>query len=69
MPYLIGAEMNKAQKRQIAMIEVYMANGMPDTAARSLSALIRSAMTSKSKAELMALAVSLKLTQLPEFIA
>ncbi len=60
--------MNKAQKRQVAMIEVYLANGMTDTAARSVSALIRSAMTSKSKAELMALAVSLKLNNQPEFV-
>jgi hypothetical protein len=60
--------MNKAQKRQLALIEVYLANGMADTAARSLSALIRSAMTSKSRAELMALAVSLQLTQQADFI-
>lgn len=60
--------MNKAQKRQVALIEVYLANGMPDTAARSLSALIRSALTSKSRAELLSLAASFGVINHPEFI-
>ena len=60
--------MNKAQKRQVALIEVYLANGMPDTAARSLSALIRSALTSKSRAELLGLAASFGVINHPEFI-
>jgi hypothetical protein len=60
--------MNKSQQKQVAMIHVYLANDMADTASRSLSSLIRSAMTSKSKAELMALATELKLNDNPEFI-
>ena len=60
--------MNKAQSKEIKMIEIYLANGMTDTAARSLSALIRSALTNKSAAELRSLAVQYKLVNHPEFI-
>jgi hypothetical protein len=60
--------MTKQQAKQVAMIQIYLANDMADTASRSLSALIRSAMTSKSKAELLALATELNLTNNPEFI-
>jgi hypothetical protein len=61
--------MNKHQKRVVETINIYLANNMIDTAARSLSALIRCAMTAKSKNELMALAVKLNLTNHPDFIA
>jgi hypothetical protein len=60
--------MTKQQSKQVEMIHVYLLNGMTDTASRSLSALIRCAMTSKSKNELIALASELKLTDNPEFI-
>lgn len=60
--------MNKAQLRQLELIEVYIDNNMQNTAARSLSALIRSAMTKKSKALLMQRAIDLNLTKRPEFI-
>jgi hypothetical protein len=46
-----------------------MANGMQDTAARSLSSLSRSAMTKKSQDELWAIAIALKLASHPDFIA
>ena len=60
--------MNKHQLKQLAMIEIYIDNKMPDTAARSISSLIRSAMTNKSKALLMQRAIDLNLTKRPEFI-
>ena len=60
--------MNKHQLKQLAMIEIYIDNQMQDTAARSISALIRSAMTKKSKAALLQRAIDLNLTKRPEFI-
>ena len=60
--------MNKAQKRQLELIEVYIDNNMPDTAARSISALIRSAMTNSSKQFLIQRAIDLNLTKRPEYI-
>jgi hypothetical protein len=60
--------MNKAQKRQVALIEVYLANGMADTAARSLSALIRSSMVRKTAQELYRFAVERNLHVNREFI-
>jgi hypothetical protein len=60
--------MNKSQLKQLAMIEIYIDNKMPDTAARSISALIRSAMTNKSKQALMQRAIDLNLVKHSEFI-
>lgn len=60
--------MTKQQSKQVEMIKVYMANDMADTAARSLSALIRCAMTTKSSNELIQIAQELNLTNNPEFI-
>jgi hypothetical protein len=60
--------MTKFQIKQVSMINTYIANDMHDTAARSLSALIRSAMTDKSKRELIEIANKLNLAKLPEFI-
>ena len=60
--------MTKHQTKQIAMIQIYIANNMVDTAARSLSGLIRSAMTKTSKSELIKLAQELNLTNNSEFI-
>lgn len=61
--------MTKFQAKQVSMINTYIANNMHDTAARSLSALIRSAMTAKNQNELMALAAKLNLVNHPDFIA
>lgn len=61
--------MTKFQSKQVEMIKVYIANGMTDTAARSLSGLVRSAMRAKDQQELMSLAQSLNLVNNPEFIA
>jgi L-asparaginase II len=60
--------MTKFQSKQVEMIKVYMANNMSDTAARSLSSLICSAMRSKDQQELINLAQSLNLSNNPEFI-
>lgn len=60
--------MTKFQSKQVEMIKVYMANNMSDTAARSLSSLIRSAMRSKDQQELINLAQSLNLSNNPEFV-
>lgn len=60
--------MNKAQKRQLQMIEVYLANDMRDTAARSISALIRSARVRSSAQELYQFAIEHNLQSEPEFI-
>ena len=61
--------MTKFQTKPVSMINVYLANNMVDTAARSLSSLIRSAMTKKSQDELWAIAIALKLASHPDFIA
>ena len=60
--------MTKTETREVATARKYAAAGMLDTAARSLSALIRAARTNASKTELLAEAQSLKLTHLPDFI-
>ena len=60
--------MTKQQLKQLELIEVYIDNQMQDVAARSLSALIRAAMTNKSKQFLMQRAIDLNLTKRPEFI-
>lgn len=60
--------MNKSELREMKRICLYVAAGMNDTAARSLSSLIRAARTNKSKAALLEQAQALKLTTLPEFI-
>lgn len=60
--------MNKSQLKQFAMIQAYVNNGMIDTAARGLSAMIRVAMSNKSRAAMIAAAADLGLINNPEFI-
>jgi hypothetical protein len=60
--------MNKFQTKQVNNVYVYVALDMHDTAARSLSALIRSSMTDKAKKEMLVIADKLNLSKLPEFI-
>jgi hypothetical protein len=60
--------MTKSEQREVNKVNLFLQHGMKDTAARSLSALIRGAMTNKSERELRQIAVDLKLTQEPEFI-
>jgi hypothetical protein len=60
--------MNKNQLKQLSNIRFYVVNNMPDAAARGLSAMIRAAMSAKSRAALMAEAAALGLTNHPDFI-
>ena len=60
--------MTKSQLKQFAMIQAYVNNGMIDAAARGLSAMIRAAMSNKSRAAMIAAAADLGLINNPEFI-
>ena len=60
--------MTKFQSKQMRMIQLYINSGMVDVAARSLSALIRSAMSVKAKNEMLDIARQLNLKNHPEFI-
>ena len=60
--------MNKSQLKQIEMANIYLANGMADACARSVSALIRSAMSAKSRNALLAYAIENKIQNHPDFI-
>lgn len=60
--------MTKSETREMKSVQLYMAAGMRDTAARALSALIRAARTNKSRDALMEQARALQLTDQPEFI-
>lgn len=59
----------KYQIKQLSLIDVYMANGMADTAARSLSALIRCASNCVQQTTLRDIATEKGLINHPEFIA
>ena len=60
--------MTKAQTRQTQQIDLYLADGNVGAAARSISALIRSAMRDKDIAELRAYAVARNLTSHRDYI-
>jgi hypothetical protein len=62
-----GNDMTKTEQRELKSVCLYIAAGMRDTAARSLSALIRAARTKRSRDALMAQAVAFGLTTEPEF--
>jgi hypothetical protein len=50
------------------MAQLYLSMGIKDAAARSVSALIRSAMSDKSRNALLAFAVENKIQNHPDFI-
>lgn len=60
--------MNKSETREVAKLAVAHKMGMTDMVARSLSALIRSAMTARSRAALMEYADLFGVREHPEFI-
>jgi hypothetical protein len=60
--------MTKAEARELENVRRYIAAGMPDTAARALSALVRSTRSLNTSAELMSQAIQLELLHRPEFI-
>lgn len=60
--------MTKSEARELENVKRYMAAGMPDTAARALSALVRATRNRNTSAELMSQAIQLDLLHRPEFI-
>ena len=60
--------MNKFQAKQLITIKTYIAMNNDGAAARSLSALIRSAMRQSQKTALLAEASALGLNSHPDFI-
>jgi thioredoxin-like negative regulator of GroEL len=60
--------MTKAEQRQLDIVKKYHRMGHPDTAARSLSALIRSTRGKNTAAQLRTVAEVLGLTKNPDFI-
>jgi hypothetical protein len=61
--------MTKSEHREFSRFYFYIAHGMTDTAARILSAMIRSARTTRSANELRAIATRMSLDTHPDFIA
>ena len=61
--------MNKSQKRDLlTLCTMHKLGGYEVNIARGLSALVRSAMTEKSKTELIAYAETLQVAQHPDFL-
>jgi hypothetical protein len=60
--------MTKQQLGQLKLIDIYIDNGMPDVAARVLSAMIRACLVKSTKIALMMRAEDLNLTKRAEFI-
>jgi len=61
--------MTKSEQREVSRLDLYIAHGMRDMAARTIATLIRSARTTRSQTELRAIAATMKLDQHPDFIA
>lgn len=61
--------MTKHETNQIINAVKYINAGMTDTAARSVSALYRSARTEKSKDQILSFAIAYSLLSNPEFLA
>jgi hypothetical protein len=60
--------MTKAETRELDLVKKFHAHGMTDTAARSLSALIRATRGKNTAAQLRTVAEVLGLTNHPDFI-
>jgi hypothetical protein len=63
-----AATMNKVEAREYANAQKFMQHGMADTAARTMSALIRSCRTQRSYIALMTASQEMGITNQPEFI-
>jgi hypothetical protein len=61
--------MTKSEQREVNRLALYIANGLPNIAARAIATLIRSARTTRSQTELRAIAARMKLDTHPDFIA
>ena len=60
--------MNKVEAREYASAQKFMQHGMADTAARTMSALIRSCRTQRSYIALMTASQEMGITNQPDFI-
>lgn len=60
--------MTKSEYKQLEMVEAYLDNGMHDTAARALSAMIRATLSGKTASLLLTLADNWKLNTQKDFI-
>lgn len=60
--------MNKSEAREYAIAQKFMQNDMDDTAARIMSALVRSCRTHRSYKALMIASQEMGVTSHPEFI-
>jgi hypothetical protein len=62
--------MNKSEQREVNKLKQWHAAGLVDvsTLARSMSALIRAAMTNRSKVELSRVAADMECQRHPDFI-
>lgn len=60
--------MTKSEAKELTKIKLFHSMGHHDTAARSLSALIRATRTTANRTDMMKTAEALKLTANPDFI-
>jgi hypothetical protein len=63
------SKMTKSEQREVSRLDLYIAHGLRDTAARAIATLIRSARTTRSANELRAIAARMQLDTHPDFIA
>lgn len=60
--------MNKSEAREYANAQKYFQHGMIDTAARTMSALVRSCRTQRSYSALMSASKEMGIDQHPDFV-
>ena len=60
--------MNNSEAREHANAQAYLAVGMPDVAARTMSALIRACRTQRSYKALMSASQEMGIAQHPDFV-
>lgn len=60
--------MNKVEAREYAIAQKFMQNDMADTAARTMSALVRSCRTQRSYKALMIASQEMGIAQHPDFV-
>lgn len=60
--------MTQSEARQYANAQTFIAHGMPDVAARAMSALVRSCRTQRSYKALMTAAQEMGIAQHPDFV-
>jgi hypothetical protein len=60
--------MNNSETREHANAQAYLAAGMPDVAARAMSALVRACRTQRSYSALMSASQEMGIDQHPDFV-